>query len=43
MTMKEIGGVLGTNEPRVSQIHKSAIEKMQLMLHSNGIHSSHAF
>ena len=29
MTMKEIGGVLGINESRVSQIHKSALEKMQ--------------
>ena len=43
MTMKEIGGVLGINESRVSQIHKSALEKMQVVLHSNGIHSSHAF
>ena len=43
MTMKEIGGVLGINESRVSQIHKSALEKMQAVLHSNGIESSHAF
>jgi RNA polymerase sigma factor FliA len=43
MTMKEIGGVLGINESRVSQIHKSALEKMQVVLHSNGIHSSYAF
>lgn len=43
MTMKEIGGVLGINESRVSQIHKSALEKMQAVLHSNGIHSSQAF
>jgi RNA polymerase sigma factor for flagellar operon FliA len=43
MTMKEIGGVLGINESRVSQIHKSALEKMQVVLHTNGIHSSHAF
>ena len=41
--MKEIGGVLGINESRVSQIHKSALEKMQAVLHSNGIESSHAF
>ena len=27
MTMKEIGGVLGINESRVSQIHKAALEK----------------
>jgi DNA-directed RNA polymerase specialized sigma subunit len=26
--MKEIGSVLGINESRVSQIHKSALEKM---------------
>jgi RNA polymerase sigma factor for flagellar operon FliA len=43
MTMKEIGGVLGINESRVSQIHKSALEKMQVVLQSNGIQSSQAF
>ncbi len=43
MTMKEIGGILGINESRVSQIHKSALEKMQVALQSNGITSSHAF
>ena len=43
MTMKEIGGILGINESRVSQIHKSALEKMQVVLHANGIHSSLAF
>ncbi len=43
MTMKEIGGVLGINESRVSQIHKSALEKMAVVLQSSGIHSSHAF
>jgi RNA polymerase sigma factor for flagellar operon FliA len=43
MTMKEIGGVLGINESRVSQIHKSALQKMASALHDNGIHSSHAF
>ena len=43
MTMKEIGGVLGINESRVSQIHKSALEKMQVVLQANGINSSHAF
>ena len=43
MTMKEIGGVLGINESRVSQIHKSALEKMAAVLHSTGIHSSYAF
>src|ERR1700686_720781 len=43
MTMKEIGGVLGINESRVSQIHKSALEKMQVVLQSSGINSCHAF
>ncbi len=43
MTMKEIGGILGINESRVSQIHKSALEKMAAVLESNGIHSSNAF
>jgi RNA polymerase sigma factor for flagellar operon FliA len=43
MTMKEIGGVLGINESRVSQIHKSALEKMHTVLQSSGIESSHAF
>ena len=43
MTMKEIGGILGINESRVSQIHKSALQKMASALHANGIHSSQAF
>jgi RNA polymerase sigma factor for flagellar operon FliA len=43
MTMREIGGVLGINESRVSQIHKSALEKMAVVLQSNGITSSQAF
>lgn len=43
MTMKEIGNILGINESRVSQIHKSALEKMAAVLESNGIHSSNAF
>ncbi|HUS07445.1 MAG TPA: FliA/WhiG family RNA polymerase sigma factor [Bryobacteraceae bacterium] len=43
MTMKEIGGVLGINESRVSQIHKSALEKMNVVLQGAGIHSSQAF
>jgi RNA polymerase sigma factor for flagellar operon FliA len=43
MTMKEIGGVLGINESRVSQIHKAALEKMQVVLQSNGISNSQAF
>ena len=43
MTMKEIGGILGINESRVSQIHKAALEKMQTVLQTNGISSSQAF
>jgi len=43
MTMKEIGGLLGINESRVSQIHKTALEKMAVVLQASGIHSSFAF
>jgi RNA polymerase sigma factor for flagellar operon FliA len=43
MTMKEIGGILGINESRVSQIHKSALEKMAVALQAHGISSSQAF
>lgn len=43
LTMKEIGGMLGINESRVSQIHKSALEKMAAVLVSNGITSAGAF
>lgn len=43
LTMKEIGGMLGINESRVSQIHKLALEKMQVSLHGAGIRSSAAF
>jgi RNA polymerase sigma factor for flagellar operon FliA len=43
MTMKEIGGRLGINESRVSQIHKSALEKMAAALSSAGITSSQVF
>ena len=43
MTMKEIGTILGINESRVSQIHKAALEKMQVVLQSNGIANAHAF
>lgn len=42
MTMKEIGGLLGINESRVSQIHKTALEKMAAALQAAGIHSSAA-
>ncbi len=40
MTMKKIGGLLGINESRVSQIHKTALEKMAIALQSAGIHLS---
>jgi len=40
MTMREIGEVLGINESRVSQIHKTALEKMAAALQSAGIKSS---
>jgi RNA polymerase sigma factor for flagellar operon FliA len=43
MTMKEIGSVLGINESRVSQIHKSALEKMAATLQASGITSSQTF
>lgn len=43
MTMKEIGGLLGINESRVSQIHKSALEKMMVVLQEHGITSCRAF
>lgn len=43
MTMKEIGRLMGVNESRVSQIHKSALEKMAAVLEENGIRSPQAF
>ena len=43
MTMKEIGGILGINESRVSQIHKAALEKMSVVLGANGITSVQSF
>jgi RNA polymerase sigma factor FliA len=43
MTMKQIGGALGINESRVSQIHKLALEKMAVALQTAGINSSEAF
>ncbi len=39
-TMKEIGDTLGINESRVSQIHRAALEKMQVNLQTAGITSS---
>jgi RNA polymerase sigma factor for flagellar operon FliA len=32
LTMKEVGGVLGVNESRVSQIHSKAVSKLRLRL-----------
>jgi RNA polymerase sigma factor for flagellar operon FliA len=43
MTMKEIGDLLGVNESRISQIHKTALQKMAIALKSEGIHSAEAF
>jgi RNA polymerase sigma factor for flagellar operon FliA len=40
MTMKEIGGALGIQESRVSQIHKSALGKMAKVLETIGITSA---
>jgi RNA polymerase sigma factor FliA len=42
MTMKEIGALLGVNESRVSQIHKSALVRMQTVLGGAGIMSAAA-
>ncbi len=42
-TMREIGGMLGVNESRISQIHKSALARMQAALQESGIHSAAAF
>ncbi|MCC7174633.1 MAG: FliA/WhiG family RNA polymerase sigma factor [Bryobacterales bacterium] len=43
MTMREIGELMGINESRVSQIHKSALQKMASALQAAGIESSSAF
>jgi RNA polymerase sigma factor for flagellar operon FliA len=43
LTMREIGNMLGINESRVSQIHKSALEKMAVALQSAGVSSTDAF
>ena len=40
MTMKEIGDMLGVNESRISQIHKTALRKMAVALQSEGIDSA---
>jgi RNA polymerase sigma factor FliA len=43
MTMKEIGSRLGVNESRVSQMHKSALGRMQAALTGQGLVSAAAF
>lgn len=43
MTMKEIGTKLNINESRVSQIHKTALEKMAVVLQSQGVASAAAY
>jgi RNA polymerase sigma factor for flagellar operon FliA len=43
LTMKEIGDVLGVNESRISQIHKTALKRMAVVLESEGIRSVGAF
>lgn len=42
LTMKEIGSKMKINESRVSQIHKTALEKLAVVLTANGIESSAA-
>lgn len=42
-TMKQIGGELGVNESRVSQIHKAALEKLNTALRSQGIEGAGMF
>ena len=41
--MKEIGDMLGVNESRISQIHKTALKRMATALESEGIRSAQAF
>ena len=43
LTMREIGGLLGVNESRISQIHKAALRRMQQILGETGIVSISAF
>jgi RNA polymerase sigma factor FliA len=43
LSMKEIGAAMGINESRVSQIHKSALEKMARALNAAGIQSINEF
>ena len=39
-TMREIGDQMGINESRVSQIHRAALDRMQVNLQAAGIHST---
>ncbi len=43
LTMKEIGVMLGVNESRISQIHKTALQKLADVLEAEGIHSARMF
>jgi RNA polymerase sigma factor for flagellar operon FliA len=43
LKMKEIAGILGVNESRISQICNSALKKMAQSLEAAGIRSCHAF
>jgi RNA polymerase sigma factor for flagellar operon FliA len=43
LTMKEIGTALGVNESRVSQMHRSALTKMQNYFEQSGIASTSVF
>ncbi len=40
MSMKEIGEALGVNESRISQIHKTALKRIEVALRSKGIRSA---
>jgi RNA polymerase sigma factor for flagellar operon FliA len=42
LTMREIGEMLGVNESRISQIHKTALRKMATVLQAEGIASAEA-
>ena len=42
-SMREIGSMLGVKESRISQIHKSALAKMQISLSGSGVSSAAAF
>jgi RNA polymerase sigma factor for flagellar operon FliA len=42
-TMKQIGAILQVNESRVSQIHKTALRSMSMILRSAGIRSAPVF